>query len=98
MAPFKSNELCGYLNLNSEVVVPAIYRTATTHVEGLATAVGMDENMHYLNSNGEVVISGDFLFASDFLDGVALVQNADTGFWRLIDRDGETHARVGNVQ
>ncbi len=98
MAPFKSNELCGYLNLNGEVVVAATYRTATTHVEGLATAVGLDENMHYLDHNGDVVISGQFLFASDFLDGVALVQDADDGGWRLIDRTGETHARVETVQ
>ena len=91
MAPAKANPpsqngLCGYLNRDHRMAVPAEYEECLKFVDGLAE-VRLGRKWGYVNTAGKLQIPAQFLSTCRFSEGLAHVQLPEG--WAYVDQQGK---------
>ena len=82
LAYIEINHKSGFINKNSVLIIPAIYRGAWGFRDGLAAVESNSRKWGFINKKGKWVISPKFKFAGNFHDGLAAVEsnNGKSGF------------------
>ncbi len=78
----------GYMDMQGNIVIPAIYKSVWAFTEGLAAVKNTDGKVGFIDSQGKTVISFDYTGAYSFCDGYAAVKK--DGKWGYIDKNGNT--------
>lgn len=91
LIPFTHDELQGYIDSTSQIVIPPVYDKANPFIEGLAL-VSKGDSVFFINKENVNVFNRFFSDAYDFSNGVAPVMEADK--WYLINRQGQQISRM----
>lgn len=83
--PFPKGDHFSFIDMDGNVVLPAIYRNVGRYSDGLIP-VRIDDLYGYINDRGEWVIEPQFDYATTMQDGCAIVYHEGTMF--LIDAQG----------
>ncbi|MGB0368525.1 MAG: WG repeat-containing protein [Flavobacteriales bacterium] len=85
MAPYKANDVWGFINSSGKVVVKAEYKAVGYMNGGLAWAKNQAGLVGFINADGKMKIEPKFEGAKDFTCGLAKVKS---GGWSFIDANG----------
>ena len=84
--PVKGSTLCGYMDREHKMKIPAAYQSCGAFSGGMA-AVGLNNKFGYVDKNGNLSIPIQYSHACAFSEGLAKV-NLD-GHWQVIDGRGK---------
>lgn len=78
----------GYMDMEGNIVVPAIYNSVWAFSEGLAAVKNQAGRVGFIDSTNATVIPFDYEDAVSFYDGYAAVKK--DGKWGYVDKNGNT--------
>lgn len=85
VAPYRANDLWGFINTKGAVVVKAAYKGVGYMSNKLAWVKNEAGQVGFINASGDMKIEAKFEAAKDFTDGVARVKS---GSWSYVDASG----------
>lgn len=83
-----SNGLIGFHNLNGTLAVPYFYASATDFNSGRAVVSNTSGWNHVIDKQGNTIIASTKDIIFEYYNGVARYRDDSTGFYGLLDRDG----------
>ena len=86
LAMISSDDKCGYINFNGDVIIQPKFETGSDFSEGLA-AVQIENKYGFIDTLGNIIIDPQFDYVKDFSEGLAPVSiNYE---WGYINKEGE---------